>query len=63
MIGARRFVISAMTCVVQLTQVAHLDGRGKEIAHGASRAMVKFGYAVQGVPVRGASAKTLVLVE
>jgi hypothetical protein len=48
---------------VQLDQVAHLDAKGKEIAHGAGQATVKFGYAVEGMPVRGAGAKTLVFSE
>jgi hypothetical protein len=45
---------------VQLEQIARLDARGKEVAHGAGDATVKFSYAVEGVPVRGAGAKTLV---
>ena len=48
---------------VQLEQVAHLDGEGKEIEYGAGRATVKFGYAVEGVPVRGAGAKTLAFAD
>ena len=48
---------------VQLDQVARLDARGKEVAHGAGQATVKFGYAVEGVPVRGAGAKTMVFHE
>jgi hypothetical protein len=51
------------SAVVQLQQVAQLDGKGKEIAHGAGRATVKFGYAVHGVPVCGAGAKTLAFAE
>jgi hypothetical protein len=48
---------------VQLDQVAQLDAKGKEIAHGAGQAVVKFQYAVGGIPVRGAGAKTLAYVE
>ena len=44
---------------VQLEQVAQLDAKGKEIAHGAGQATIKFLYAVGGIPVRGAGAKTL----
>lgn len=48
---------------VQLDQVAQLDAKGKELAHGAGQATVKFQYAVGGVPVRGAGAKTLAFAE
>lgn len=48
---------------VQLDQVAQLDAKGKEVAHGAGQATVKFGYAVGGVPVRGAGAKSLAFAE
>ena len=48
---------------VQLLQVAQLDGKGREIAHGAGRATVKFTYQVQGVPVSGAGAKTLAFAD
>jgi hypothetical protein len=48
---------------VQLEQVAQLDAKGKEIAHGAGQATIKFLYAVGGVPVRGAGAKTLAFAE
>jgi hypothetical protein len=48
---------------VQLEQVAQLDGKGHEIAHGVGAAAVKFEYAVGGVPVRGAGAKTQAFVE
>jgi hypothetical protein len=51
------------SATVQLQQVAHLDGDGKEIEHGAGRATIKFGYAVDGLPVRGAGAKTLAFAE
>lgn len=48
---------------VQLDQVAQLDAKGTEMAHGAGQATVKFLYAVDGVPVRGAGAKTLAYAE
>lgn len=48
---------------VQLDQVAQLDAKGTEIAHGAGQATIKFQYAVDGVPVRGAGAKTLAFAE
>jgi hypothetical protein len=48
---------------VQLEQVSHLDARGKEMEYGAGRAIVKFGYAIGGVPVRGAGGKTLAFAE
>jgi hypothetical protein len=48
---------------VQLDQVAHLDGEGKEIERGAGQATIKFGYAVEGRPVYGAGAKTLAFAE
>jgi hypothetical protein len=48
---------------VQLEQVAQLDEKGREIAHGAGQATVKFAYAVEGLPVRGAGAKTLAFAE
>ncbi|QPF74725.1 hypothetical protein G8A07_18575 [Roseateles sp. DAIF2] len=48
---------------VQLDQVAQLDAKGREIAHGAGQASVRFHYAVAGLPVRGAGAKTLAFVE
>jgi hypothetical protein len=53
----------AATAAVQLDQVAQLDAKGNEIAHGAGQATVKFLYAVDGVPVRGAGAKTLAFAE
>ena len=49
--------------VVQLDQVAQLDAEGKEIAYGAGQATVKYQYAVEGRPVRGAGAKTLLFAE
>jgi hypothetical protein len=48
---------------VQLDQVAQLDAKGKEITHGAGPATIKFQYGVEGLPVRGAGAKTLVFAE
>lgn len=48
---------------VQLEQVAQLDAKGKERAHGAGQATVKFQYALGDVPVRGAGAKTLAFAE
>jgi hypothetical protein len=51
------------SAIVQLQQVAQLDEEGREIAHGAGRATVKFGYAIQDVPVFGAGAKTLAFAE
>lgn len=48
---------------VQLEQVQQLDGKGREMAHGAGQAAVKFQYMVGGVPVRGAGAKTQAFVE
>jgi hypothetical protein len=48
---------------VQLDQVAQLDAKGNEVAHGAGQATIKFRYAVGGVPVRGAGAKTIAFAE
>jgi len=48
---------------VQLEQVQQLDAKGRELAHGAGQATVKFQYAVAGLPVRGAGAKTQAFVE
>lgn len=48
---------------VQLEQVSLLDAQGKEIKRGAGQATVKFGYSVEGVPARGAGAKTLMFAE
>jgi hypothetical protein len=48
---------------VQLDQVAQLDAKGKQVARGAGPGVVKFQYAVDNVPVRGAGAKTLAFVE
>jgi hypothetical protein len=44
---------------VQLEQVAHLDAKGNEQQYGAGKAVVKFQYVVEGMPVRGAGGKTL----
>ncbi len=48
---------------VQLEQVAQLDAKGRERVRGAGQATVKFGYAVDGVEVRGAGGKTLAFAE
>lgn len=48
---------------IQLDQVARLNAKGQEVAHGAGQATVKFLYAVEGVPVFGAGAKTLAFAE
>ena len=48
---------------VQLEQVAQLDEKGNELRNGAGQATVKFQYAVNGLPVRGAGAKTLAFAE
>lgn len=48
---------------VTLEQVSQLDAKGKEIANGAGRATVTFAYAVEGISVRGAGAKTLAFAE
>lgn len=48
---------------VQLDQVAQLDAKGKELTRGAGQATVKFDYAIGGIPVRGAGAKTQAFVE
>jgi hypothetical protein len=48
---------------VQLDQVAQLDAKGNELAHGAGQATIKFSYAAGGVPVRGPGAKTIAFAE
>jgi len=48
---------------VELDQVAHLDAKGQELERGAGQATVKFSYAVEGIPVGGAGAKTLMFAE
>lgn len=48
---------------VSLEQVARLDAKGKEVQFGAGQATVKFLYEVEGLPVRGAGAKTLAFAE
>jgi hypothetical protein len=48
---------------VHLEQVANLDEQGNEVQYGAGKATVRFGYSVEGVPVRGPGAKTLVFAE
>jgi hypothetical protein len=57
------FAKEMTSSAVTLEQVAQLDAKGTEIAHGAGRATVAFAYAVEGIPVRGAGAKTLVFAE
>jgi hypothetical protein len=44
---------------VELEQVAQLDAKSNELQYGAGKAVVKFAYAVEGLPVRGAGGKTL----
>jgi hypothetical protein len=48
---------------VTLDQVARLDAKGKEIAFGAGQATVKLSYAVEGLAVAGAGAKSLVFAD
>ena len=48
---------------VQLQQVARLDNKGREVSYGAGRATIKFAYAVEGLGVRGAGAKTLAFAD
>lgn len=48
---------------LQLDQVAQLDAKGRQIDHGAGQATVKYQYAVEGLPIRGAGAKTLLFAE
>jgi hypothetical protein len=48
---------------IDLDQVAHLGPRGKERERGPGQATIKFNYAVEGMPVRGAGAKTLLFAE
>lgn len=48
---------------VQLDQVAQLDEKGTEVAYGAGPATIKYQYAVEGLPARGAGAKTLLFAE
>jgi hypothetical protein len=48
---------------VDLDQVAQLDAKGKERKRGPGQATIKFNYAVEGLPVRGAGAKTLLFAE
>ena len=43
---------------VVLGQWARLDEKGKELESGAGRATVQFAYAVEGIPLIGAGAKT-----
>lgn len=54
----------AMTAgVVALDQVAELDEKGKELRRGAGTATARFAYAIEGLPVFGAGAKTLAYLE
>jgi hypothetical protein len=53
----------AQAPVIQLDQVAQLDGKGKEIKRGAGQASVSFGYRVEGVRAQGAGAKTVAFAE
>ena len=51
------------TEAIQLDQVCQLDAKGKEITHGGGQASIKFNYAMSGVAVRGAGAKTVLFAE
>ncbi|MFV0244873.1 MAG: hypothetical protein ACK5IB_07640 [Qingshengfaniella sp.] len=46
--------------VLSLIQVAELDEKGQELRSGAGEATMAFGYALEGLPVIGAGAKTLI---
>ena len=48
---------------IELDQVARLNAKGKETKRGAGQATVKFSYAMDKIPVRGAGAKSLVFAE
>jgi hypothetical protein len=48
---------------VDLDQVAELDEKGNELRRGAGTATARFAYALEGVPVFGAGAKTLAYLE
>lgn len=48
---------------VQLEQVAQFNADGKQVDQGAGQAAVKFAYAMEGVPARGAGAKTLAFAD
>ena len=48
---------------VELDQVAQLNAKGEEVSFGAGQATVKFSYAVEGLPVAGAGAKSLVFAD
>lgn len=48
---------------VELEQFAEFDEKGHEIQSGAGSATIKFLYKIEGIPVYGPGAKTLVFVE
>ncbi|MGH6920440.1 MAG: hypothetical protein ACREJ0_22365, partial [Geminicoccaceae bacterium] len=48
---------------IDLDQVAELDEKGKELRRGAGSATARFAYALEGVPVFGAGAKSLAYLE
>jgi hypothetical protein len=48
---------------VQLEQVAQFDAKGRQLDQGAGQAAIKFAYAIEGVPARGAGAKTLAFAD
>lgn len=52
-----------MTETVALDQVARLNSEGKEVSFGAGSATVQVAYAVEGLPVRGAGAKSMVFAD
>lgn len=54
---------ATITTSVQLDQVARLDAKGREVSFGAGQATVKLTYALEGIPVAGAGAKSLVFAE
>ena len=49
--------------IVALEQVARLNEKGQEVAFGAGQATVKITYAVEGQPVHGPGAKSLVFAD
>ena len=51
------------TGAIDLDQVAELDEKGKELRRGAGTATARFAYALEGIPVLGAGAKTLAYLE
>ena len=48
---------------IRFDQYTQFDSRGRELTRGPGTASVHFGYQVDGIPVLGAGAKTLVLFE